>query len=75
MKTPEGLGTVGSDGNQTKIDVKKSSSEAALDGEGPDELELKLISTGKISDFILMPSDIRKVWKSPRTKDELVKFF
>ena len=43
--------------------------------DGPDELELKLISSGKISDFILMPSDIRKVWKSPRTKDELVKFF
>ena len=53
----------------------KSPDDVALDADGPDELELKLISTGKISDFILMPSDIRKVWKSPRTKDELVKFF
>jgi hypothetical protein len=55
--------------------LKKSPSDAAFGEDGPDELELKLISTGKIADFVLMPSDIKKVWKSPRTKDELVKFF
>lgn len=54
--------------------LKKKGSERALDS-GPDELELKLISTGKISSFIFMPSDIRKIWQSPRMKDELVKFF
>ena len=76
MKTPEGApGSVDGEESPTKNAVKKSPSDAALAADGPDELELKLISSGKISDFILMPSDIRKVWKSPRTKDELVKFF
>tara|TARA_B110000285_G_C14899895_1_gene502723 strand:+ start:121 stop:375 length:255 start_codon:yes stop_codon:yes gene_type:complete len=78
MKTPEGApGSVIGDPDQSgvKTNIKQSPSDGALDVDGPDELELKLISTGKIADFIFMPSDIKKVWKSPRTKDELVKFF
>ena len=39
------------------------------------ELEIILIKEKLINDFVLKPSDIQRVWKSPRMKDELVKFF
>ena len=41
--------------------LKKKTSNMDLDS-GPDELELKLIGTGKIADYIFMPSDIMKIW-------------
>lgn len=28
-----------------------------------------------MADYILKPSDIKRIWKSARMKDELVKFF
>ena len=37
-------------------------------------LELKLLENNKLAGFILLPSDITKIWRSTRVKDELVKF-
>ena len=34
---------------------------------------MALIEQGKISEYILLPSDITKIWRSTRLKDELVK--
>lgn len=39
------------------------------------ELEIKLIQENLMADYILKPSDITRIWKSARMKDELVKFF
>ena len=38
------------------------------------ELEVKLCESGKIAGYMLLPSDISKIWRSARMKDELVKF-
>ena len=39
-----------------------------------DKLETMLIESGKISNFTLLPSDITKMWKSTRVKEEIVAF-
>lgn len=38
------------------------------------ELEIKLLETGKIGSYMLLPSDVTKIWRTTRVKDELVKF-
>lgn len=38
-------------------------------------LELKLLANGKLDGFVLLPSDICRIWKSSRVKEELVRFF
>ena len=40
-----------------------------------DNLELKLISSGKINKFIFKPSDIKRIWASNRVKEEIILFF
>ena len=39
-----------------------------------DQLESILIENGKISTYTLLPSDIAKMWKSTRVKEEIVAF-
>ena len=36
---------------------------------------MKILSSGKMEGFVLLPNDVKKVWESNRMKDELVKFF
>jgi len=38
------------------------------------ELELKMLENGKIGTYLMLPSDIIKIWRSARMKDEIVKF-
>jgi hypothetical protein len=37
-------------------------------------LELKLLENNKLAGFMLLPSDITKIWRSTRVKDKLVEF-
>jgi hypothetical protein len=39
-----------------------------------ENLELKLISTGKINKFIFKPSDVKRIWASNRVKEEIILF-
>ena len=39
------------------------------------ELEIKLINEKLMSDYILKPSDVTRIWKTTRMKDELIAFF
>lgn len=39
-----------------------------------ENLELKLIGSGKISKFIFKPSDVKRIWASNRVKEEIIVF-
>ena len=39
-----------------------------------ENLELKLIGSGKINKFIFKPSDVKKLWASNRVKEEIIVF-
>ena len=75
MTTPEGPGgaSSGMPGGKTGASGYTS---PKLKSEDPDvsELELKLLESGKIGNYILLPSDVTKIWRTTRVKDELVKF-
>lgn len=73
--SPDALAGTAGEVDMTKLNKKKPTEHTFKVGEHELELELKLIATRKIDDYIFMPSDIRKIWQSPRLKDELVKFF
>ena len=57
---PKGSGYVSPDTKQDDPDVT--------------ELEFKLLKNNKFAGYILLPSDITKIWRQTRVKDELVKF-
>lgn len=58
-----------------EVEPKKVSQKPSLmQVDEPTELENKLMKAGKISAFILAPIDIRRIFNSPRMKEELVKF-
>ena len=39
-----------------------------------ENLELKLIGSGKINKFIFKPSDVKRIWASNRVKEEIIVF-
>ena len=39
-----------------------------------ENLELKLIGSGKINKFIFKPSDVNRLWASNRVKEEIILF-
>lgn len=75
-----GLGTPGSGGiTPQKIDITRGAIDAnqladASIASDVTELELKLLAAGKISDFVLNPSDIKRIWRANRMKEAIVKF-
>lgn len=73
---------VGGDITPEAIDITRGAIDAS---QVPDEkksktlsvedVEHKLIESGKIASFILKPTDIQRIWKSTKMKQELVLFF
>jgi hypothetical protein len=60
--------------NQAPLGSGYSSPKTKQDDPDVTELEMKLLENNKLAGFMLLPSDITRIWKSPRVKDELVKF-